>query len=101
MRSNVDSIAYFFDLSFDDAGEGNEEAGEWFIEGVREELDAPYEYYFDASKQKLYFACVLLCWQTQRMTPRNNQLCVRAFAFNQIQWNNHSAWDGGGGPNPA
>ena len=37
-------------------GEGCDVAGEWFIENVREELDAANEYFYDASKKELLFA---------------------------------------------
>ena len=35
-------------------GEGSDSAGEWFIENVLEELDAPNEFFFDADEKKLY-----------------------------------------------
>ncbi len=36
-------------------GEGNEGAGEWFVENLREELDAPNEYFYDAATKQLLF----------------------------------------------
>ena len=35
-------------------GEGNDKAGEWYIENVFEELDAENEYFFDRATSKLY-----------------------------------------------
>ena len=34
-------------------GEGNDQAGEWFIENVAEELDGPNEFFFDPSTRQL------------------------------------------------
>jgi hypothetical protein len=36
-------------------GEGNDAGAEFFVEGVREELDAPNEFFFDAASQTLLF----------------------------------------------
>ena len=52
-----DSATFKFDLTKggDQGGEGNERASEWFIEGVKEELDAPNEFFFDAATRTLHF----------------------------------------------
>jgi hypothetical protein len=34
---------------------GSDGAGDWYIENVLEELDAPGEFYFDKAAGKLYF----------------------------------------------
>jgi hypothetical protein len=39
-------------------GEGCDEAQEWFIENVREELDSANEYFFDKANQRLLYMCV-------------------------------------------
>lgn len=36
-------------------GEGNDAAGEWFVEGLFAELDAPNEFYYNSSSQQLFF----------------------------------------------
>ena len=36
-------------------GEGNDAGGEWFIEGVKAELDAPNEWYWDERAERLYY----------------------------------------------
>ena len=36
-------------------GEGNNNAAEWNVENVFEELDAPSEWYFDTAKKDLYY----------------------------------------------
>lgn len=36
-------------------GEGFDSAAEWFIENVREELDAPNEFYFDPTTHQLFY----------------------------------------------
>ena len=36
-------------------GEGADDAAEWFVEGVLEELDAPNEWFFSADESKLYY----------------------------------------------
>ena len=38
----------------DQGGEGNDAAGEWFIENVKEELDQPNEYFFDTATNELH-----------------------------------------------
>ena len=48
----------------DQGGEGNDAAGEWFIENVKEELDQPNEYFFDTATNELHLwfnGCVSLC----------------------------------------
>ena len=35
-------------------GEGDDAGGEWFVEGLLEELDAPNEFFYDAEAKKLY-----------------------------------------------
>ena len=36
-------------------GEGNNEGGEWFVEGVKAELDAPNEFFWDEQEQLLFY----------------------------------------------
>ena len=36
-------------------GEGMTAAGQWWVENVMEECDAPEEFYYDAAAQRLYF----------------------------------------------
>eukprot|EP01065_Artemidia_motanka_P009903 TRINITY_DN1513_c0_g1_i2.p1 TRINITY_DN1513_c0_g1~~TRINITY_DN1513_c0_g1_i2.p1 ORF type:complete len:956 (+),score=352.44 TRINITY_DN1513_c0_g1_i2:69-2870(+) len=36
-------------------GEGNDAAGEWFVEGAEEELDAVNEFWYDGEAKRLYF----------------------------------------------
>ena len=57
-----DGIGYTFDAGGHQGGEGNEAGGEWFIENIQEELDAPNEFYYDASEQRLFF------WANQSAT---------------------------------
>jgi hypothetical protein len=46
---------YFtFGAGGNQGGEGSETAGEWFIEGIQEELDAPNEFWFDPVPRQLY-----------------------------------------------
>ena len=45
-------------------GEGNDGAGEWFIEGLMAELDAPNEYFYNASTGLLY-----LYWNGTAVSP--------------------------------
>jgi hypothetical protein len=51
------SQAYLFatDKGGNQGGEGSDSAGEWWIEGMREDLDAENEYWFDATTKQLYF----------------------------------------------
>jgi hypothetical protein len=44
----ADGIGYRFDAGGHQGGEGNDAAGEWFVEGIKEELDAPNEFWYDA-----------------------------------------------------
>jgi hypothetical protein len=44
----------FFRGGFQGA-EGTQAGGEWYIEGVLAELDAPFEYHYDAATGSLYF----------------------------------------------
>ena len=48
-------VGYRFNGGGHQGGEGDDAGGEWFIEGVMQELDAPNEYYYDAAGKKLYF----------------------------------------------
>jgi hypothetical protein len=45
---------YVFGAGGNQGGEGNDAAGEWFIENVYEELDQPNEYFFDAKTNDLH-----------------------------------------------
>eukprot|EP00980_Cylindrotheca_fusiformis_P013649 scaffold3513_cov102-Cylindrotheca_fusiformis.AAC.10 len=47
--------------------------GEWYVEGVLEELDAPGEFFFDRSKKLLYFYPKKNCNATTAMTGRNSK----------------------------
>jgi len=54
--SDEDEMSFAFtDDSGFQGGEGCDDASEWFIENIFEELDAPNEYFFDAKNQKLYY----------------------------------------------
>jgi hypothetical protein len=46
---------YFFSAGGNQGGEGNEAAGEWWIEGAEEELDAENEYWYDPTTKNLFF----------------------------------------------
>jgi len=46
--------AYVFGAGGNQGSDGNDEAAEWFIEGIIDELDAPNEYFYDAETQLLY-----------------------------------------------
>lgn len=48
--------AFEFGAGGNQGGEGNEGAGEWFVEGVKEELDNPNEFWFDKSTHTLFFS---------------------------------------------
>lgn len=45
---------FAFGAGGNQGGEGNDEAGEWFIEGIQEELDAPNEFWWDVVSRQLY-----------------------------------------------
>jgi hypothetical protein len=45
----------FFHSGGNQGGEGNDAAGEWWIEGVAAELDAENEFVFDSATRRLYF----------------------------------------------
>jgi hypothetical protein len=53
---HTSGVGYRFDAGGHQGGEGNEAGGEWFIEGVYEELDGPNEWFFDVKTHTLYFA---------------------------------------------
>lgn len=63
-----DSATGQANISFAEGGyqdaRGSDNAGNWYIENVFEELDAPSEWYFDAPAQKLY-----LFWNATSGTP--------------------------------
>ena len=48
-------VAYRFASGGHQGGEGHDRGGEWFIEGVLEELDAPNEFFHDAAKRQLHY----------------------------------------------
>ncbi len=50
-----DGVGYVFNAGGHQGGEGNEEAGEWYISNVKEECDAPNEFFYDEAAQLLYF----------------------------------------------
>jgi len=50
-----DGVGYTFEAGGHQGGEGNQAGGEWFISNVKEELDAPNEFYYDESQKLLYF----------------------------------------------
>lgn len=49
------SYIFATDKGGNQGGEGSESAGEWWIEGMREDLDAENEYWFDETAQELHF----------------------------------------------
>jgi hypothetical protein len=46
---------YIFGRGGNQGGEGSESAGEWWIEGMEEDLDAPGEFWFDAAAKELHY----------------------------------------------
>ena len=46
---------YTFGAGGNQGGEGNDGAGEWFIEGVEEELDSPNEFFFSGNTLSLFY----------------------------------------------
>ena len=50
-----DGTTFHFGAGGHQGGEGSDDAGEWFIENVREELDAPNEFFYDAMNQQLLY----------------------------------------------
>ena len=53
---HTEGASFVFGAGGHQGGEGCDVAGEWFIENVREELDAANEYFYDASAKELLFA---------------------------------------------
>ena len=54
--SNKDtSVLFPFTYGGFQGSEGTPEGDEWYIEGIKAELDSPYEYYFDPETAMLYF----------------------------------------------
>jgi hypothetical protein len=53
--STNDGVSFTFGAGGNQGGEGNDGGAEWFIENVREELDAANEYFFDRDKSQLLF----------------------------------------------
>ena len=51
---NASDTSFLFSGGGNQGGEGSDTAGEWFIENVLEELDAPNEFFFSAEERKLY-----------------------------------------------
>ncbi len=49
------SYIFSTDKGGNQGGEGSESAGEWWIEGMKEDLDAPNEYWYDEEAKELYF----------------------------------------------
>lgn len=53
--SGAGSYVFATDKGGNQGGEGSDSAGEWWIEGMREDLDAENEYWFDATAKQLHF----------------------------------------------
>eukprot|EP00054_Salpingoeca_dolichothecata_P029630 m.234239 g.234239 ORF g.234239 m.234239 type:complete len:949 (-) comp26517_c0_seq1:30-2876(-) len=50
---HVEGGTFSFSAGGNQGGEGSETAAEWFVEGLKEELDASNEFYFDESSRTL------------------------------------------------
>lgn len=49
------SYRFATDKGGNQGGEGSDTAGEWWIEGMEEDLDAPNEFWYDEAAKNLYF----------------------------------------------
>jgi len=52
---HMESTTYTFGAGGNQGGEGSETGGEWWVEGMLEELDAPNEFHYDANDSLLRF----------------------------------------------
>lgn len=54
--AQLNSTSFTFSTGGHQGGEGHDEAAEWYVEGVREELDEPGEFYLDTRAGVFYFS---------------------------------------------
>ena len=54
-HSTGPSFTFSTERGGNQGGEGNDAGGEWFIEGVKAELDAPNEFFWDEPAQTLFY----------------------------------------------
>jgi hypothetical protein len=59
--------------------------GDWYVEGVFEELDAPGEFFYDRNKQLLYFYPKENCTVTAANSQRQSHNCIPDLVASNLQ----------------